>query len=389
MSTPTPTLATVRTATFRGVTGVPLTVECHIVPGTFPSFDVVGHASDAGDRVRAAVLSQGFTWPPHRITINISPSASTLYGAGLDAAVAYAVLVASGQAEAMLDDVAVVAGLNLDGSLLPVKGVLPMAEALAVAGVRDVLVAGMQDLPDDGDSWPLFSRAIDLEDLAGISPDLSQAEAWVLHGLEVAAVAGLDVLFVDADGSTTPADLELLAGLVADLSGPVDGGMMREVALIRSAVLLEYLDQDARRPVVWVSPADSAVSVLGGASNRMQPGAVTLAHGGVLFTPELDRFASHILNGVVGAHERNEITLTRGHNTTTLPSAFQWVASTADPMRVPARVTASFGVRLDVSGVDVGNIVEHAKTSRNIVTAPTSPCCRSFRRGQCAIPTRF
>src|SRR6187455_517764 len=93
-------LATLGTATMCGVSGHPVTVEAHVSDG-LPAYSIVGlpdtTCRESRDRVRAAVLSTGLTWPNRRITVNLAPSGLPKIGAGLDLAIAVGILAASGQ----------------------------------------------------------------------------------------------------------------------------------------------------------------------------------------------------------------------------------------------------------------------------------------------------
>ena len=127
-------LATVSSATLVGVDGHPVSVEVHVSNG-LPGFRVVGlpdtSCREARDRVRAALISSGFTWPQKRITVNLAPSGLRKAGPGLDLAVALGVLAADGQiAAAPLAGAAFIAELGLDGSLRRVPGILPLVAAI-------------------------------------------------------------------------------------------------------------------------------------------------------------------------------------------------------------------------------------------------------------------
>ena len=67
-------LASVRSATLVGVDGQPVTVEVHVSTG-LPAYSVVGlpdtAVREARERVRAALLSSGMSWPMKRITVNL------------------------------------------------------------------------------------------------------------------------------------------------------------------------------------------------------------------------------------------------------------------------------------------------------------------------------
>src|SRR6266480_7736064 len=108
-------LASVRSAMLFGVEGLVVDVQVHVSTG-LPSYTFVGlpdaAVRESRDRVRAALLSSGLSWPLRRVTVNLAPSGIRKTGAGLDLAIAVAVLVADCQLEAEL-----VAGMAFLGEL--------------------------------------------------------------------------------------------------------------------------------------------------------------------------------------------------------------------------------------------------------------------------------
>ena len=93
-------LATIASATLLGVAGRVVTVEAHVSSG-LPGFTIVGlpdaSCREARDRVRAALLSSGLKWPSQRVTVNLAPTGVRKSGAGLDLAIAVALLAADEQ----------------------------------------------------------------------------------------------------------------------------------------------------------------------------------------------------------------------------------------------------------------------------------------------------
>ena len=93
-------LATLASATLTGVEGRSVTVEVHVADG-LPGFSIVGlpdaSCREARDRVRAAIVSSGASWPLPRITVNLAPGGLPKAGAGLDLPIALGVFQASGQ----------------------------------------------------------------------------------------------------------------------------------------------------------------------------------------------------------------------------------------------------------------------------------------------------
>ncbi|MFD0788262.1 magnesium chelatase domain-containing protein, partial [Micromonospora azadirachtae] len=96
---------------------------------------------EARDRVRAAVVNSGQRWPNRRITLNLLPATLPKFGSAFDLAIAAALLGGSGELPLLpLDRVVILGELGLDGTVRPVRGVLPMVAAAARAGIERVIV---------------------------------------------------------------------------------------------------------------------------------------------------------------------------------------------------------------------------------------------------------
>ena len=128
-------LATVASATLNGAVGHPVSVEIHVSNG-LPGFTIVGlpdaAVREARDRVRAAILSSGLSWPLRRLTINLAPSGIRKGGAGLDLPIAIGILVANGElSPSCLDGRGFCGELGLNGSLRHVPGMVALADVMA------------------------------------------------------------------------------------------------------------------------------------------------------------------------------------------------------------------------------------------------------------------
>jgi hypothetical protein len=141
-----PGVVSVPSAVLVGATGFPVLVKISVPGGGESGFTVIG-VPDAAcrelrDRVRAALLSSGFSWPPGAIHVELVPHGLTKLGAGLDLAVAVGVLWAMGEIgpDAMTDR-AFVGEVGLDGSVRPVPGILAITAGL---DVPEVVVAATQ-----------------------------------------------------------------------------------------------------------------------------------------------------------------------------------------------------------------------------------------------------
>src|SRR5215475_6005946 len=139
------TLARTYSVALVGVRGHLIEVEADIASG-LPATILVGLPDtalrEARDRIRAAIVNSGETWPSRRITVGLSPASLPKRGSGFDLGIAAAILAASGAVPASrLRGLVLIGELGLDGRVRPVPGVLPAAAAAAAAGFDTVVVA--------------------------------------------------------------------------------------------------------------------------------------------------------------------------------------------------------------------------------------------------------
>src|ERR1700735_3419686 len=144
------TLARTFSVALVGVTGHLIEVEADIASG-LPATILVGLPDtalrEARDRIRAAIVNSGQTWPNSKITVGLSPAALPKRGSGFDLAIAVAILAAADAVPpSALAGKMFLAELGLDGRLRPVPGVLPAV--VAAQGGVDTVVGGAQNVAE-------------------------------------------------------------------------------------------------------------------------------------------------------------------------------------------------------------------------------------------------
>ena len=139
---------------------------------------------------------------------------------------------------------------------------------------------------------------------------------------------GHHLLFNGPKGSGKTSLVERLPGILPDLSRSesLELTVLHSLAgsLQGSAGLL------TRPPYLAPHHAASGAALLGGGSGRVRPGAVSLAHLGVLFLDELPLFRTDVIDGLREPLESGEITVARGDEVATYP-ARSIVVAAANP----------------------------------------------------------
>ena len=117
-------------AAVNGMEVTTVTVEVSITRGVL--FHLTGLADaavkESHDRIAAALLNTGYKFPVADITANLAPADLKKEGSSFDLPLAIAILAANDKmSNDRLKAFMLVGELSLDGTLQPVKGVLPIA----------------------------------------------------------------------------------------------------------------------------------------------------------------------------------------------------------------------------------------------------------------------
>jgi magnesium chelatase family protein len=342
-------LSRLATFAFAGIEALPVEVQVQLAPG-LPAFLVVGLAdkavAESRERVRAALTGLGLALPAKRILVNLAPADLAKEGSHYDLPIALALLAAMDVIpREVLAEYAALGELSLDGSLLPVAGVLPAALGASSRGLGlicpapqggEAAWAGRGEVLAPPDLPALLNHFRGTQVLRPPEPPPVLSEPWrgpclsevkgqetAKRALEIAAAGGHNLLMMGPPGAGKSMLAARLPGLLPDLTP----GEALELSLIHSVAGLLREGRLLTRPPFREPHHSASQAALIGGGNRGKPGEISLAHHGVLFLDEWPEFPRPALEALRQPMESGRAVIARANAHVTYPARFQCIAA--------------------------------------------------------------
>ena len=342
-------LMKIMTATLSGVKGHPVTVETDLRRG-MPDFSVVGLADttirESCKRLRPAIMNSGYGFPNERITVNLVPADKPKEGSHFDLPIAVSIILLMEGLEAPANT-ALLGEVSLDGTVNPVRGVLPLVISMRAAGIRNIILpagnaeeaAVLQDIR----ILPVTDLRQAVDHISGVRQIIGYrrrpVSGRIIRQVDFAQVIGQEsakrAMVIGAAGNhgmlmmgSPGCGKTMLAQRLPTILPPLLYEEKLEIMGVYSVagLLTPASPVIEERPFRSPHHSITMTGLIGGGS-RPRPGEISLAHRGVLFLDELGEYDSRVIDALRQPVEDGFVRITRKQEEVIFPASVMVVVA--------------------------------------------------------------